>query len=185
MAKEHLIDWDKYVVYDDGNIYSKHKGDLIKNTLDEEGYIRNGYRLKDGNSINCMRNRVIYAYFNGEIPDNMEVDHIDTNRANNAINNLRLLTHKDNCNNKQTLDNKSKAMKGRIISDKAKEKMRKSHSKPVNQYDLQGNFIKRWESAMEVQRELGYRQTHISACCLNKPYYKSYKGYIWKYADKE
>jgi len=39
---------------------------------------------------------LIWIYFNGEIPENLEVDHIDNNRKNNTIENLQLLTHSDN-----------------------------------------------------------------------------------------
>lgn len=56
--------------------------------------------------------RIIWETFNGEIPEGMEIDHIDTNRSNNAISNLRLTTHRQNCNNKQTLVNKSVSMRG-------------------------------------------------------------------------
>ena len=58
--------------------------------------------------------------------------------------------------------------------------LRKNITKEVNQYDLEGNFIKKWDSIMEVQRTLGIWNTNISACCLGKN--KSAGGYIWKFA---
>lgn len=56
--------------------------------------------------------RIVWETFNGEIPVGMEIDHIDTNRSNNALSNLRLATHRQNCNNKQTLINKRASMLG-------------------------------------------------------------------------
>lgn len=54
------------------------------------------------------------------------------------------------------------------------------NSRPVNQYDLRGNFIKTWPGQSEAARQLGLYQTNISHAC--KGNYKSCGGYKWKYA---
>ena len=43
--------------------------------------------------------RIIWIIHKGEIPEGMEVDHKDRNRANNYLGNLRLLTHSQNIRN--------------------------------------------------------------------------------------
>ena len=54
-------------------------------------------------------------------------------------------------------------------------------SKPVLQIDKNTNeIIKEFPSIMEINRQLGYSQGHISDCCLGKR--KTHKGFIWKYA---
>lgn len=40
--------------------------------------------------------------------------------------------------------------------------------KQVNQCDLQGNFIRTWESQREAERQLNINQRSISYCCLGK-----------------
>mgnify|MGYP003290958110 CR=1 FL=1 len=50
--------------------------------------------------------------------------------------------------------------------------------KPVLQFDLEGNFIKEWKSAMECGRN-GFNHKGVSMCCKGK--LKTYKGYIWKH----
>ena len=40
--------------------------------------------------------RVVYAWFIGDIPDNYDIDHIDNNPYNNSLDNLQLLTRKEN-----------------------------------------------------------------------------------------
>jgi hypothetical protein len=56
---------------------------------------------------------------------------------------------------------------------------RKIHRKKVLQLDLNGNTLKMWSSACQVQRELGYYQAHISRCCLGKA--TTAYGYKWQY----
>lgn len=47
--------------------------------------------------------RIVYETYKGKIPEGMEVDHIDRNKQNNSIDNLRLVTHKENCENRENL----------------------------------------------------------------------------------
>lgn len=51
-------------------------------------------------------------------------------------------------------------------------------SKVVYQYDLLGNFIKKWDCISDVQRCLNIIATHITACCNRRQ--KTAGGYIWK-----
>ena len=53
--------------------------------------------------------------------------------------------------------------------------------KPVVQYDLQGNFIKEWESLQHAALSLGKRNSNICECCKGK--IKTAYGYIWKHKE--
>jgi len=61
------------------------------------------------------------------------------------------------------------------------ENSARNKRKPVLQFDLQGNFIREWKSAMEIKRKLNYNNSNISANCLNKR--KSAYRFIWKYKE--
>ena len=61
------------------------------------------------------------------------------------------------------------------------EKSIKKNSKPINQYTLDGQFIKEWSSAMEIKRQLGYCNTTIGRVCQGL--YKQAHGYRWAYAS--
>lgn len=58
-------------------------------------------------------------------------------------------------------------------------RMKEIHSKPVIQLDLQGNFIKRWNSITEAKLFLGLSliDSNISKCCNKKC--KSSNGFMW------
>lgn len=57
----------------------------------------------------------------------------------------------------------------------------KRRRKKVRQYDMDGNFIKEWESCAEVEAELHYSANSIRGAANGDK--KSSHGYIWKYVN--
>lgn len=45
------------------------------------------------------------------------------------------------------------------------------------------NFIRKWNSAREVEKELNIAHSQITACCKKRKNYQTAGGYIWGYAD--
>lgn len=77
--------------------------------------------------------------------------------------------------------NISIAMSTRNISKETKNKMKKAKAKPILQYTKSGEYIREWECAADVHRELGISAGNISnVCCGRKPW-KSAGGFIWKF----
>ena len=56
----------------------------------------NGYCSASFHGIARQVHRVVWNHINGIIPNHLEIDHIDENRTNNKIENLQLLTHREN-----------------------------------------------------------------------------------------
>lgn len=63
-------------------------------------------------------------------------------------------------------------------------------NRKVNQYDLQGNFIKTWDCILDIAKYFNKPTVLFSNCCNRKPmhnnpqsYYKSAYGYQWRYID--
>ena len=98
-------------------------GNLNKNS----GYMKKGlfYTDENGNKKNKLYSvhRLVAIMF---IPNTLNkscVDHIDTNKTNNKVNNLRWTTQQENMNNDKTKKNKIEAQKGktkRNLTDKEK-----------------------------------------------------------------
>ena len=55
--------------------------------------------------------RLVYAWFIGYVPANMDVDHIDGDTLNNDLSNLQLLTRKENLAKREGFKNQWDAMK--------------------------------------------------------------------------
>ena len=71
---------------------------------------RAGYRNSEGylrisiDGVRHFAHRLAYAIYHSVMPPRgVQVDHIDGDRANNRIENLRLATHAENCWNRQNL----------------------------------------------------------------------------------
>jgi len=58
----------------------------------------------------------------------------------------------------------------------------KDKRKIVLQYDLQGKFIREWESIREIQRILKNDDACISECCNGRQ--KTSGGFIWKFKER-
>jgi hypothetical protein len=66
------------------------------------------YRVKlNKNKIskNIALHRIVYKAYNGTIPEGLCIDHIDNNRLNNHIDNLRLATLSENQYNRKSRTN--------------------------------------------------------------------------------
>lgn len=109
--------------------------------------------------------RLVWIAFNGQIPEGLQVNHINEIKIDNRLENLNLMTCKENLN-----------------WGTRNERSAKSKSKAVLQFTLDGILVKEYASATQAERELGFDQGHICDCCNGK--YKTAYGYIWRYKQK-
>jgi group I intron endonuclease len=81
----------------------------------------------------------------------------------------------------ETKDKISKANKGNKPSEFTMQRLAEVKSKKVYQYDLEGNFIKEWESTREAARFFNIDSTNISRCCKNVNNRQTCKSFKWYY----
>ena len=85
--------------YKDGNLYRKINRGKKWFAGQQAGRLHpNGYRYVSINKINYLEHRLIFAMHHNYFPEN--IDHIDLNKSNNLIKNLREVTHQENCYNR-------------------------------------------------------------------------------------
>ena len=145
------------------------KEKLLKGHIKRNGYIQ--YVLSNGKSKSILAHRLVAKAFIPN-PNNLpEVNHINECKTDNRVENLEWCSKSYNSSWGTRTKRLSKRLTNRI-----------DLSKPVLQFDLQGNFIKEWISSAEVKRQLGFDPSHIRDCC--KGILKTSRGYKWKFKDE-
>ena len=164
------------VVLRGGNYYSKiQKGCIITNQKDTRGY--NQVQLHKGTRKQVCTMRVCRLVANAFIPnpDNKPcIDHINTDREDDRVSNLRWVSYKENSENPLTIQHHQGTHKVPHIPNR----------KPVVQYSKDGIFIKKWASAEEAAAALSLTKSNIQSVAGHRPHSHTAGGYKWEYARK-
>lgn len=71
----------------------------------------------------------------------------------------------------------------KTIEELINELPKKKTQREIEQYDLAGNFIKKYESIIQAAEELKLHRASIESALKNKAF--NCQGFLWKYADDE
>jgi hypothetical protein len=103
-----LEGFNRYRIYEDGRVFNTITGKFMCSEDDcKDGYRKMKLTNNIGNRITWWLSRLIYTAFHGPIPNGFEVDHIDGDRLNNSLDNLSIVTHKQNQILKKQRDSKT------------------------------------------------------------------------------
>lgn len=156
---ENWAEYKNYYVSSCGRIRHKTKNNLLKPSI-TCGYYK--VRLSEKGMVeDVMIHKLVYQLFCGAIDDKKVIDHIDGNKLNNNINNLRQITLSEN------------------VYAALYETKTNSSAKMVYQFDLSGNFIQSFHSTREAAEKLHLDASTISKVCRGKN--KTHGGFIFKY----
>lgn len=191
-----LSNGKEIIVRDDGKIFSlEHHEYTIQ--VDNFGYCAISFNRK-----RFLVHRLVAEAF---LPDyrnerTLQVHHKDFNKSNNAVSNLVCMEMKDHqklhkqkysytkkcavCGKEftplPTKRNRTKTCSPECDAIMVKESAQRRYRK-INQFTLDGKFVKQWPSARNIQNETVFFESAINKCCHHK--IRSYKKSKWEYAD--
>ena len=150
-------------------------GKIISFSKSSSGYLCCPFRFNNKSHNRFIHRIVLKAFVPLVSYKNIEVNHIDGDKTNNNVNNLEWVTHSEN---------QKHAYKylGRVSPNKGKFGKLSKSAKSILQYDLFGNFIRRWDSGADYERETGRNSGDIFAVISGRQ--KTAHGYKWKLANE-
>lgn len=136
---------------------------ILKQFEDNKDYLR--VTLYKNNKSKSIKVHKLVAEAFIPNPNNYNcVNHKDENKTNNNVENLEFCSFYYNL------------MYGTRV-----QRIAEKNNKPILQFDLEGNFIKEFESITQASKELNNSLNNISQCCLGRS--RTSKGYIFRFKD--
>lgn len=184
------------------NGFKEIKPKILALYIDKNGYKRIGLSDSTHKQHTKLVHFLVAQAFIPNPNNKPYIDHINTIKTDNRVENLCWVTPKENQNNPLTKEHIRNGLKGIVRSEEFKTKIsttmkgmnsgkdnpmygklgKDSHcSKTILQYTLDDVFIKEWSCARDVYRELGIQFQNISKCCLGIR--NNAGGYKWKFKE--
>jgi hypothetical protein len=157
-----IADFPKYSISSNGRVKNK-KGLLLKLSPRRKGYVFVALYDNEGNSKTRAVHRLVALAFIPNPENKPQVDHINRNKSDNKVTNLRWATCSENNKNKGKLKNPPR-------------------SKRVIQFSLSGEYIEEWESAATASRKLHIDHSGILRACTGKRGTKTCGKFKWKFS---
>lgn len=117
---------DREIIYPDGHI-QKYKGKIISGYKHSSGYI-----IVDLRGKKYRVHRLVGEAFIPNPDNKPDIDHINTNKADNRVDNLRWVTKEENMKNEITNSRCSKIHTGKTLSEEHKKHISESVSGEKN-----------------------------------------------------
>lgn len=147
------------------------KGRLLSAHFDTEGYLSKTFKVRE-NKKQLKISRLVAQLFVDGWDESLDVNHIDFDKGNNYYKNLNYKTKPDNT--------KYSAYAGRFSGNANHFKSRGWREKNITiQYDLNGNYIKEYDSLADAAKGVNGNKGMISRAIVGRS--NTAYGYKWAY----
>ncbi len=177
-----------YLISNLGNVKSasriRYKGGVLKERIlkprqrNKNGKNRYKYKLvalwKDGKRKDVSIHKLVAETFIPKIAGKNIINHIDGNPENNCVNNLEWCTPKENTHH---------AWESGLCKNSVKYGAKHKLSRKVALYDLEGNFIEKFDCIDEACRKYNLNKGNVQFVLHGKR--KHCKGFVVKYCDNK
>lgn len=154
---------DLYEVSNLGNVRKIKDNYIFHKNKNSRGYIVVTLTKENVEKSHSVHRLVASAFIPN--PSNKpQINHISGIKTDNRVNNLEWCTGSEN------------------MQHCYKNNLQKKRFKRVNQYTLDNQFIRKWDSLIQVEKELNINHSKISMVCNGKR--KTAGGYIWRYESE-
>ena len=155
----------KYEISTHGRVRNKKRQKILKSKNRRDGYLGLSLMNDDGKRIDITVHKFVALVFIPNPKNKPSIDHIDQNRQNNNVNNLRWATYSEQNQN---------------IGERNFNK-----GKPILMFNKGGQFIIEFSNLINAAKFINNDylsvQANISKCALGKC--PSAYGYVWKYRN--
>jgi len=126
-------DLSHYLINRNGEIYSLYTNKKMKPQIDLNGYIRYNVTADDGKVLHIQAHIAVAKQFIPCSDKDKVVNHKDEDKRNPSVDNLEWITRKENTN-----------------YGTARKRSSIHRRKPINEYDLDGHYIRTWASTRSI-----------------------------------
>ena len=170
-----------YQVSNMGRLASLKRGFHVLSEVNKKGGYLSVVLTSDVNTKYTSMHRLVYEAFVGDIPSGKKnhIHHIDDNKQNNRVDNLRLVT--SHTHHLIHIKENPKLMDG------VKRYNQVTKTKRVLQYTMDGDFVGRYINCKDASDKTGVCVRNIHQVASRTPYNekgytrKQAGGFIWKY----
>lgn len=153
----------RYQVSNYGNVKNTKSEKLIAITKTSDGYSKVALHI-NGEARTFLLHRLVASSFIGDV-HGMQVNHMDEDKANNAVCNLEICTASQNAGYGSRM-----------------QRIAEKRSIPVIQLSRDGIVLNRFYGSREAGRKTGVTHQRIWGCCAGT--YKSAGGYLWMFEEQ-
>lgn len=144
--------YPNYQISNKGRIWSKYQNRYKATAENNKGYLQVNLKAINGKWKHELVHRLVALAFIDNPTGLPEVNHKDSNRQNNNVENLEWVSRKENIE-KSSLPQK------------------------IEVYDKQNNLVGCYDSIRQACKELNLTESNVSACLSPKCAQKTHKGY--------